>query len=48
MGAGLVERMVGKLYSGIGVDEVARAMASIAVNGYKEKIIPSDVLKGIK
>ncbi|KAG8425516.1 hypothetical protein J3458_002208 [Metarhizium acridum] len=47
-GAGTIERLVGKLYSGIGVDEVARAMISIAVNGYGERIISSNALKRIK
>lgn len=40
--------MVGKLYSIIGADQVARAMVSIAVKGYKERIIPNDGLKGIE
>lgn len=44
----MVERLVGKLYSVIGADQVARAMVSIAAKGYKERIIPNDELRGIK
>jgi hypothetical protein len=40
--------MVGKLFAAISVDQVARAMVSIATNGYGETIISNDVLKGIQ
>ncbi|KAK2592424.1 hypothetical protein QQS21_009876 [Conoideocrella luteorostrata] len=46
--AGLAERWTGKLYSAIDVDVLARAMISIALDGYSETIIENERLKSIK
>ncbi|KAK3393426.1 hypothetical protein B0H63DRAFT_498621 [Podospora didyma] len=43
-GAGLAQKLVGKLYGAIDVDHLARAMVRIALDGHEERIIENDVL----
>lgn len=39
-----VTRMIGGLYQGIGTDQLGRAMVRLAVEGYKDRIVPNETL----
>lgn len=42
---GLAKRAVGLLFSAIGVDQLAKAMVRIALDGYPEQIVENAKLK---
>lgn len=44
-GSGVARRLSGKLFDAIDVDQLAKAMVRIAVEGYKERIIENSQLQ---